>query len=312
MGVRGCVLMLSLALLSVAALHAEMGLINVSAASLRNEASHSSELETQVSYGTPIEILDDGGTWLRVRTPDGYVAYAHDSHVCRKTAEEMSAWRMSDRVIVTSLYPTVIYSDSLEQSPENVVSDAALGCIFEGNKLPGSSYVSVTLPDGRKGVLPAADVEMFRDWMTRPANPSRMLDVAYSLTGVPYLWGGATPKGVDCSGLTQLVYFDSGLLIPRNASQQAETGESLDVSFPDLFQKGDLLFFGEGDGTKITHVAIYDGNARFVHASGRVSLASFNVEDPLYVPRKVLKAVRLISAFVDPEQFSVLSHPWYF
>lgn len=302
----------ALAAVPVMAQQPAMGLVNVSAASLRSAASHSSELETQAVYGTPVEILEDGDAWLLVRTPDGYVAYAHSSHIERKSQEAMALWRRSPRLIVTALQPVMVNSDTLTFSPRATVSDATLGCIFEGSVNAGSRFAEIVLPDGRKGYLPASSVEDFETRMNRPPRAGRVLDVAYSMRGVPYLWGGSTPKAIDCSGLTQLAFFDSGLLLPRNASQQANIGEELDVACPESLRAADLLFFGDGDGTKITHVAIYDADARFIHSSGRVFESSFDPADPLYIPRRVLKAVRVLSSGVVPGVLSVAAHTWYF
>lgn len=302
----------ALSAVTVMAQHPDMGLVNVSAASLRSAASHGSELETQAVYGTPVEIVEDGDTWLLVRTPDGYVAYAHSSHIERKSHDDMALWRRSPRLIVTALQPVMINSDTLTFSPRATVSDATLGCIFEGSVSAGSHFAKVVLPDGRTGYLPASSVEDFETHMNRPPQAGRVLDVAYSMLGVPYLWGGSTPKAIDCSGLTQLAFFDSGLLLPRNASQQANIGEELDVSSSESLRAADLLFFGDGEDTKITHVAIYDADTRFVHASGRVSESSFNPADPLYIPRRVLKAVRVLSSGVAHGVTPVAVHPWYF
>lgn len=289
-----------------------LGLINVSAASLRGEPSHTAELETQAIYGTPVLVIGERDGWLYVETPDGYKAYAHPTAVELKSEDEMIKWRSVSRLIVTSFQPTVIVSDTLATGPRYVVSDATLCCIFEGQLKAGSSFATVVLPDGRKGYIPASSVDDFDTWMKRPFSADDVLDAAYSMMGVPYLWGGSTPKAIDCSGLTQLSYFYNGILLPRNASQQAVAGKDVDMGCPEKLNRADLLFFGDGDGEKITHVGVYDGSTRFVHASGRVFLSSFDPFDSLYIPRRVLKAVRIYPLVSGGRAVRVADHPWYF
>ena len=99
--------------------------------------------------------------------------------------------------------------------------------------------------------------------------------------GVPYLWGGTTPKGFDCSGLVQRIYRLHGILLPRDSDQQAKFGEPKHVGRPELLETGDLLFFGKSE-TQITHVAIYLSVNRFLHAHGQVRIGSLDSRHPLY------------------------------
>jgi cell wall-associated NlpC family hydrolase len=114
-----------------------------------------------------------------------------------------------------------------------------------------------------------------------------IIATAKSLMGVPYLWGGTSSKGVDCSGLMRTSLFMHDIIIPRDASQQAYTGEHIDIA-PDFsnLQPGDLLFFGsKATATRkerVVHVAMYMGGKRFIHSQGDVRINSFDPEDELY------------------------------
>ncbi|MCM1293728.1 MAG: C40 family peptidase [Bacteroides sp.] len=288
------------------------GLVNVSVANLRAEPSHASEMETQVVYGTPVEILDSVDEWLYVNVPDGYKAYVTASSLTRRSHAQMAEWRSSHRLIFTDVLPAVILKDSTAvATPGNVLSDVTLCSIFEGEINPGARFAEVRLPDGRTGFLPAASVADFRSWSSGEPSVDEILSAAQALNGTPYLWGGASSKAVDCSGLTQLCYlFGARCLLPRNASQQATVGEEIDFTDPSRLQPGDLLFFGNGESAKITHVAISQGGSRYIHASGRVYISSFDPADPLYIPRRVIKSVRILG--IADREMSIAGNPVYF
>lgn len=305
----GCLLALPAAI----AVASSPALVNLSSASLRAEPYHLSELETQAVYGTPLEIIDRQDEWLQVRVPDGYEAYVPASSVVEVSETEMDRWRASRRLIVVNALPEPVVADSTLSYHDagNVITDLTIGSIMEGEVSPGSKFVAVTLPDGRRGFAKTVDVDDLDSWASRPATSSEVVDIAMTMMGIPYLWGGTTGKGLDCSGLSQTCYLlGARLLLPRNASQQARIGQELDLSKPELFRQGDLLFFGNDD--RITHVAIYDGQTRYVHSSGRVHESSFEPDDALYIPRQVIKAVRIIGVPTIEKTMSIRENPLYF
>lgn len=145
-------------------------------------------------------------------------------------------------------------------------------------------------------------------WSRRQMSVDTILTTARSLNGVTYLWGGTTPKALDCSGFTQVCFRNTGTLLPRNASAQAKIGENVAVDKPEQWEAGDLLFFGpDPDTTRITHVGIYLGNGRYIHCSGMVMTSSINPTDPLFLARRVLAVRRINRGFSR-----IATHGWYF
>jgi cell wall-associated NlpC family hydrolase len=119
------------------------------------------------------------------------------------------------------------------------------------------------------------------DWaQSQQISDSTLIAQAHKLMGVPYLWGGTSSKGVDCSGFTKTVYLMHGLILPRDASQQVHKGKLVDdkKDFSHL-EVGDLLFFGRhlDDGTeRVVHVGMWIGDNKFIHASGDVHISSMD------------------------------------
>ena len=122
-----------------------------------------------------------------------------------------------------------------------------------------------------------------------------LINNALIFLNAPYLWGGRTPFGIDCSGFTQIVYRLQGINIPRDAHQQAEVGNTL--SFIEESQEGDLAFFDDSEG-EITHVGIIMNNNNIIHASGKVRIDKldqqgiFNIEKKIHTHKlRIIKSI---------------------
>ncbi len=288
--------------------------VRLSAASLRTRGAHAGEMATQALMGTPLRVLQSGGDWWRVQTPDGYIAYIPSSSVVEKTPAQMQAWRGAKRFIVTSLDQVEAYNSPSATGPRDVVTDLVNGCIVtipEGRPNMVNRRYHIELPDGREAYVDASALKNIDQWAAQTFNPELILDVAYSLEGTPYLWGGTSTKAVDCSGLAKTAYFANGIILMRDASQQALTGTRIEAENWRDCRAGDLLFFGTRAG-KVTHVAIYDSNGDYVHSSGRVKRNSVDPSSPSYLTTPFLHSVRIGGNEGTRGITRAAEHPWYY
>lgn len=285
----------------------------ISVACLRVNPSHAAEMATQAIMGQPLKVLEkDNDGWYRVQTPDGYIGWVTSSSIVPKSAAEMAQWRNSDRLIVTSPYQTRVWADAKTTNVRQVVSDLMNGNIVEGKYDAKKKRIHVTLPDGRDGWVDTKDVEPIEKWASQNFNPDVILDMAYSMEGTPYLWGGTSAKTLDCSGLAKVSYLANGIILMRDASQQALTGKRIEAEDWESCEAGDLLFFGDADTRRVTHVAIYDNNGDYVHSSGRVKRNSVDPKSESYLTTPFLHAVRIAGNEGTKGIVNARNHPWYF
>lgn len=280
----------------------------------RVEPGHAAEMATQAIMGMPLRVLEKGDDgWLRVQTPDGYISWVAGSGLARKTAAQMAAWRKAPRLVVTSTYQTRAYADAKTTDSRHIVTDLVPGNIVEGSlKKLTNGRTQITLPDGRKAWVDAADVTPIEKWAAQNFNADKVLNQAYSMEGAPYFWGGTSSKHVDCSGLSKTSYLANGIILMRDASQQALTGQRIDASNWRQMEPGDLLFFGNARTGKVTHVAIYDKDGNYVHSSGRVKRNSVDPASATYLTTPFLHAVRINGSEGTNGITYVRNHPWYF
>lgn len=292
----------------------EMGLVSIPVASLRTRGAHAGEMSTQAVMGTPVAIGEASGDWIKVTTPEGYEAWAPSSSVKKLTPDEMKAWRNNpSRMVVTELWQTHAFTTPEASGPRDVVTDLVLGAIVEADPTtdPVGSRTKVVLPDGRTGWADTSSLTPIAEWADQDFDAQKILSTAYSMEGSPYLWGGTSSKSVDCSGLVKVSYLNNGLILKRDASQQARTGTHLEADAWRDYQPADLMFFGNASTGKVTHVALYDSNGNYVHSSGRVKRNSVDPSSPAYL-YSPLWSVRIHGNEGTEGITRAIEHPWYF
>ena len=292
------------------------GILNLSVSNLRVEPDFSSEMTTQGLMGMPVRILQRED-WVRIQTPDNYVGWVHRVGVHPVTKAELTAWNKAEKIIVTSHFGFVY---SLPNQNSQTVSDVVAGNRLKWEGTKGAFY-KVTYPDGRRGYISKKISMPEGKWRARlKQDAADIIRTAHTLMGVPYLWAGTSSKGVDCSGFVRTVLFMHDIIIPRDASQQACVGETIDIS-PDFsnLQPGDLIFFGRKATPerkeRVVHVGMYIGNKRFIHSQGDVHISSFDPADELFDEfnlGRLLFATRIIPSINKMEGLNTTAtNPYY-
>jgi len=291
------------------------GVVSVSVASIRSKPGHARELVTQALLGTPLRVLKKEGGWYYVQTPDDYLGWMDDGLELMDQSSS-AEWANREKIIIMANYATAY---RLPEASADIIGDLVAGCILGFVKDEGAFY-QAEYPDNRRAFLLKECAQPYRKWLARTQDtPTTIVATAKRFFGVPYLWGGTSPKAMDCSGFTKTVYFLNGVLLPRDASQQVEVGNPVEVQhgFVNL-QAGDLLFFGskatDEKKERVTHVGIYLGNMKFIHESEDVHINSLNRNDPDFSEFRFdmfLHARRIIGAGKQTGVRRIAEIPYY-
>ena len=274
-----------------------MAVVTVSVANLRTQPEHKAELATQAILGTPLQVWKKLRGWYLVQTPDKYLAWVDADASARMDTISYNKWMKKPKLIYTKPFG---FAYSLPADGATV-SDLVYGSIMIING-EDNNFFKVGLPDGRVAFVAKTEAQLYKEWQTtRQPNTGNLTATAKLLLGIPYLWGGTSFKGVDCSGFTKTVYFMNGLVLPRDASQQVKIGEEIDTRNDwNNMRPGDLLFFGtlaeNNRAERVVHVGMWIGNNEFIHSAGKVRISSM---DPAagnydaYERKRFLRAKRI-------------------
>ena len=245
------------------------GVVAIAALDVRRRPSHRSELRSQLLLGEAVRSLGvspDQRWWRIENLADGYHGWVRRWGLVETSARGRADWlrRATARVRVSFA----------EARTDPGRGDLVTPLFWNSRLVSGRSlrgFRRVELPDGR------------RAWVrSRVLGSGRRLRLAArvrSLLGTPYLWGGRTPMGIDCSAFTQQVLAEQGVPLPRDAAQQFRSSRPLDEE--EAPKPGDLLFFGPSGG-RLDHVALALGGGYFAHSRGRVRINSMDHRNQLW------------------------------
>ncbi len=218
-----------------------LGCCVVSVAPLRADKSDRSEQVSQILFGETIEILEFGKPWIKIRCMnDGYEGYCDIKHFMPLTQKDLTRWMDSSTIL----------NNPIERI----------------NTPWGKVYLSTGSLVGLDKAFKIGSLEFELESDNQPDKDIQY--TALTFLNAPYLWGGKSIFGIDCSGFTQLVFRIHGINLPRDANQQAEMGQGIEWG---EHQTGDLAFFKNDEG-KITHVGMILGQNKIIHASGQVRM----------------------------------------
>ena len=245
------------------------GICNLSIVPLRAEAADSSELVTQVLYGEVFKVLESRKKWSRIRLAfDSYEAWIDNKQFLFIEEENYNDISRQTPIVCEDLVDMVSTKD--KQMLSIVMGSSLNGLAILNHDFEGSSVEAKFAKDN-------------------------LINTALLYLNTPYLWGGKTPFGIDCSGFTQMVYKLNGYRLKRDASQQVEQGEAL--SFIEESEPGDLAFFDNAEGD-ITHVGIIMKDNYIIHAHGKVRIdrldhtGIFNIQTSLHTHKlRVIKRI---------------------
>ncbi len=228
-------------------------------ANLHSAPTAEAEVVSQAIYGTNLELIEEKNNWSRVRMPDDYTGWIHKALVWRSD----QPYAAGDHVAkVTSLFANLYREASVtKHQPIATVPFGTKLEITAESVVEQESWTQVKLPDQRSAWMLSGDATTNLEKRTVHA----VLELSKQFLGLPYLWGGTSTFGFDCSGLMQLLMRERGSSLPRDASLQAAWPGAATVERAGL-RPGDLLYFGSAD-KKINHTGMYLGSGEFINAT---------------------------------------------
>lgn len=228
--------------------------IRVPVANMLSEPSESADVISQVIYGSRVIVIKNNGNWSLINTPDGYHGWVSNDDIA-----ESPEYPKSQTVKINSLSANVYPKpDATENEPLFVLPyDARLQLLqFSEDK----DWYKVNLVGGGEGFIQQSDAVINPENL----NMKEMLTLSHNFLDIPYLWGGVSSFGFDCSGFVQMLFKQMGIILPRDTRLQVNWRGFVEVSKQNL-QPGDVLFFAWDN--KISHVGIYLGDNLFINST---------------------------------------------
>lgn len=271
-------------------------IVNVPVCTLHAQPSRQSTTEDEVLYGMVVDILEEvAPEWYRIRTHYRYEGIVAAEDLITD-ADAVEKWQSLPEKIIRYRDFGDILSEPKVQGWHKI--GLPRGAVVKTLSEPVDGWREVILADGRTGFIQnqiLGEIPDPRSWKDEETLRKALTDAAMLYQGTHYRWGGKTPNGIDCSGLTAMAYMLCGILIYRDA-KITEGFPMMEIPFEDA-KPGDLLFFPG-------HVAMYLGNDRYCHSTGKsagFAINSLNPADPDYREDLHNKITQVGSIFIEGE-----------
>lgn len=246
--------MMRLLAYAVMAVCAQAAVVSRPVVNMYSGATEDTDVVSQAILGTRVEVMEGNSVWSEVRTPDGYSGWV------KREALVEGRYGEDGRVAhVSGLFANVYREPSVTKYAPVMTLPFEARIEISGES--GARWLKARLPDGREVWVQRGDVTFDAHKLTT----TEMIELSRRFLGLPYLWGGTSTFGYDCSGFTQMLCRRRGIVMPRDAHLQAAWSGVTAVERQNL-EPGDLLFFGEKP-EKITHTGLYLGSGEFIHAT---------------------------------------------
>jgi cell wall-associated NlpC family hydrolase len=252
-------MLLSLALMFAFQTPPAAAVVTKPVANMYSSATEQADVVSQAIYGRPLALLEEKDGWAQVRTEDEYTGWMPANSFRRLAAGEQPYASKGRVAMVEAMFANVY------REPD-VTKHAPLLVLPYETKLEVAAerddrWFQVKLVDGAAAWVQRGDLT----FDTAPMPIEAMIAFSKRFLGLPYLWGGTSTFGYDCSGFMQMLMRRRGVLMPRDAQPQADWNRFVPVATKDL-EPGDLLYFGRND-KHITHTGMYIGNGQFINAT---------------------------------------------
>jgi gamma-D-glutamyl-L-lysine dipeptidyl-peptidase len=242
------------------------------------------DVVSQALLGQVVAVLESRDGFAHVETPDRYRGWMPAGALFEYADPKASRYATGGPVAEVTALMANLYRDA-DVTTARPKAQAPLGVRLEVLKPaedPARRWITVRLPSGETAFVQSGDVRVLDAAAPRPrGSEADLVATARRFAGVPYLWGGMSAHGLDCSGLTSRVYAANGVFLPRDADMQFDDPHARPVE-RGLLRPGDLVFFGKD---KITHVGMYVGEGRFINATThtRPDVHEESLDDPHWV-----------------------------
>ena len=232
--------------------------ISTAVAPIYKEARFGSEMVTQALIWEKVELLKEEKLWFYICQADGYEGWIYTFYLLENSVSYPN-W-------ITLTSPFTPFTSFMEENSESRL-------LSFGSRVPvikeDTQFISIALPDGKLGKIPAQNSITIQ-------SREQLIKLAKSLLGTPYIWGGKSSYGFDCSGFVQLVLSVIGVSIARDTGMQIKSQWLHEINMNEAKQ-GDLVFFAENK--QINHVGFSLGEGKIIHCSGEVKIESINEGD---------------------------------